>query len=218
MAAKLTRPLIVDTAFEVLDEVGIDGLTVRALANRLGVKAPALYWHLESKQALLDEMGTAVARRIQHSLDDVATTVTLADALLAYARATRVEYLRHRDGARTFSGTRITDPQLLRGRETALTRLVAQGHSIEQVSDAFEIVTAYVVGFVIEEQERSQSSADRYDLAARDSSIGTDFPYTVGAGHHTFRPAEEKFAEQLAVIIPALTARGPSARRAEETR
>lgn len=207
MAAKLTRSVIVDAAFEVLDEVGIDGLTVRALATRLGVKAPALYWHLDSKQTLLDEMGTVVASRIQHSVDDIAATASLAEALLGYAQAARAEYLRHRDGARTFSGTRLTDPGLLRERETSLARLVAQGHTLEQVTDAFEIVTAYVVGFVIEEQERAQSAADRYDLAARDAQVGEDFPLTVASGHRTFRPAEEKFDEQLELIIPALAAR-----------
>ena len=145
-----------------------------------------------------------MASRIQHALDDIAT---LPDALLAHAQATRVEYLRHRDGAPTFSGTRLTDPDNLREGETSLARLVAQGHTVEQVTDAFEIITAYVVGFVIEEQERAQSAADRYDLAARDSVVGEDFPLAIASGHRTFRPAEEKFAEQLDLIVPALADR-----------
>ena len=87
-----------------------------------------------------------MASRIQHALDDIAATATLPDALLAHDQATRVEYLRHRDGARTFSGTRLTDPDDLRERETSLARLVAQGHTVEQVIDAFEIITAYVSG------------------------------------------------------------------------
>ena len=45
---------IVQAALDLLDETGMDGLTVRALASRLGVQAPALYWHVPSKQALLD--------------------------------------------------------------------------------------------------------------------------------------------------------------------
>ena len=203
-ATKLTRDVIVDAAFAVLDEHGIDGLTVRALAAELGVKAPALYWHLANKQAVLDEMGTEVASRIQRSLGDLDDIATLAEALRAYALAARAEYLRHRDGARTFSGTRLTDPDLLRDRESALARWVNEGYSIEQISDAFEIVTAYVIGFVIEEQERTQSAEGRYDLQARDAVVGEDRPLTVASGHHLFRPADQKFAEQLALIIPAL--------------
>jgi TetR/AcrR family tetracycline transcriptional repressor len=41
----------------VLDEAGADAVTVRAVASRLDVKAPALYWHVSGKQELLDEMG-----------------------------------------------------------------------------------------------------------------------------------------------------------------
>ncbi|MFT4165712.1 MAG: TetR/AcrR family transcriptional regulator C-terminal domain-containing protein [Microlunatus sp.] len=204
MPPRLTRPVIVNAAFEVLDEVGIDGLTVRALAAKLEVKAPALYWHLDSKQALLDEMGTEVAARIQRTLADLDDETPLADALHAYADAMRSEYLRHRDGARTFSGTRLTDPELLRHREGMLARWVAQGHSIEQVSDAFEVVTAYVVGFVIEEQERSQSSADRYDLQTRDEIVGADHPLSVASGHRIFSDPGARFAQQLDLIIPAL--------------
>lgn len=206
MPPRLTRPVIVGAAFDVLDEVGIDGLTVRALAAKLEVKAPALYWHLDSKQALLDEMGTAVAARIQHSLIDLGDETALADALHAYAHAMRSEYLRHRDGARTFSGTRLTDPELLRHREGMLARWVAQGHGIEHVRDAFEVVTAYVVGFVIEEQERTQSSADRYDLQARDEIVGADHPLSVASGHRIFSDPSTRFGQQLALIIPALAA------------
>lgn len=208
MPPRLTRPAIVSAAFEVLDEVGIDGLTVRALAAKLNVKAPALYWHLDSKQALLDEMGTAVTARIQRSMADLDDETLLADALVAYANAMRSEYLQRRDGARTFSGTRLTDPELLRHREGMLARWVAQGHSIEQVSDAFEVVTAYVVGFVIEEQERAQSSADRYDLQTRDEIVGADHPLSVASGHRIFSDPDARFAQQLDLIIPALAARG----------
>jgi AcrR family transcriptional regulator len=206
---RLNRDAIVAAAFDVLDEAGIDGLTVRALAARLGVKAPALYWHLDSKQAVLDEMGTEVASRISLSLESLPPGATLAEALRAYASAMRAEYLRHRDGARTFSGTRLTDPSVLRRQEVGLGRLTAEGVSLERIVDAFEIVTAFVVGFVIEEQERAQSDPERYALDRRDRAIGDDHPLASSAGHYLHRPAEQKFAEHLEAIIPALT--GPSA-------
>ncbi|NMN99771.1 TetR family transcriptional regulator [Gordonia sp. TBRC 11910] len=199
MPGKLTRQIIVDAAFEVLDDVGIDGLTVRALATRLGVKAPALYWHVKSKQDLLDEMGTEVARRIARRSVDADD---FADALRVYAETMRTEYLRHRDGARTFSGTALTDPEMLRGQEDGLRRWRDRGISVERVVDAFEIVTAFVVGFVIEEQERTDES--RYSLQRRDAAVGPEYPLVVDAGHHIFRPAQERFDAQLGVVVDAV--------------
>ena len=52
----LKREQVVRVALPLLDEVGLDGLTVRRLAERLGVQNPALYWHFKNKQALLDAM------------------------------------------------------------------------------------------------------------------------------------------------------------------
>lgn len=205
---RLTRALIVETAFEVLDEVGIDGLTVRVLAAKLGVKAPALYWHLDSKQALLDAMGTEIAARINAALDDAEGAeedANLAAALRTYAHTMRTEYLRHRDGARTFSGTRLTDPTQLNRQEPLLARWVERGYTVEELTDRFEVVTAWVVGFVIEEQERTQSTPDRYDLATRDAAVGDDSPLTTASGHHLYRPADQKFAEQLDLILTGLT-------------
>ena len=202
MVSRLTRATIVDAAFAVLDESGIDGVTVRALATRLGVKAPALYWHVDSKQALLDEMGTEIARRIAERLQGLPGDVALEDALRAHATAMRTEYLRHRDGARTFSGTRLTDPVVLRRQEVWLAAWAARGIPPERVTDAFEVVTAFVVGFVIEEQE--QANPDRYDIGERDAAVGSDHPLTIASGHYRFRPADVRFTEHLDKLIPAV--------------
>lgn len=61
---KLDKKLVVDTALRLLNEVGLDGLTLRAIAKELNVQAPALYWHFKNKQALLDEMATEMYRRM----------------------------------------------------------------------------------------------------------------------------------------------------------
>ncbi|SIR93550.1 transcriptional regulator, TetR family [Williamsia sterculiae] len=53
---------IVGTALEMAEAEGIDGLSLRRLADRLGVRAPALYWHIPGKRALLDEMVDVIVR------------------------------------------------------------------------------------------------------------------------------------------------------------
>src|SRR6478752_6737206 len=59
-APKLDMERIIVAAFAMLDDEGLDGLSMRSLAARLGVQAPALYWHFTSKNALLSVM----ARRV----------------------------------------------------------------------------------------------------------------------------------------------------------
>jgi AcrR family transcriptional regulator len=47
---------------EVLQERGLEGVTMRAVADRAGVTAPALYWHFADKEALIRGVGREVAR------------------------------------------------------------------------------------------------------------------------------------------------------------
>lgn len=199
----LNRADIVQAALDLLDEKGIDAVTVRAVATRLGVKAPALYWHVENKQALLDEMGTEIQRRVIAELRAQPMGVW-PESVATYARVLRREYLAHRDGARTFSGTRLTDPEVLRAQEPWLEQLVASGVDLERAVGAVEFVTAFVVGFVIEEQERAQSGEPRYSLSHRTELLGDDVPLVVEAGRVLFGDREQRFERNLDGIVDAL--------------
>lgn len=207
MAKGITREGIVAAALDVLDEGGADAVTVRAVAQRLDVKAPALYWHVRNKQELLDEMGTEIQRRVQQAFQPDRHS-DWRDGLAGYARTLRHEYLRHRDGARTFSGTRLTDAELLRQQEPWLNKWVAEGWTLVEIVTAAELVTAFVVGFVIEEQERAQSAAadpTRYALEERDAALGDDAPLVRAAGHA--READDaRFERQLRIIMTGLSA------------
>ncbi|WP_193369489.1 TetR/AcrR family transcriptional regulator C-terminal domain-containing protein [Pelagibius marinus] len=50
----LSRERIVTTAVELLDAQGVDGLTMRRLADRLGSGVMSLYWHVDNKEDVLD--------------------------------------------------------------------------------------------------------------------------------------------------------------------
>lgn len=207
MTTKLSRELIVAAALAVLDEHGIDGVTVRAVAARLDVKAPALYWHVRDKQELLDEMGTEIQRRVNAAahLKHFAGR-RWREGLAGYAHALRTEYLAHRDGARTFSGTRLTSPEVMRDQEPWLESWTSAGLDLADAVDAGELVTAFVVGFVIEEQERRQSDEARYALATRDAALGESAPLVTAAGHAR-RGDEERFELQLDIVLAGLDAR-----------
>lgn len=201
----LTSADIVQAALDQLDEGGIDSVTVRAVAKRLGVQAPALYWHVRNKQALLDAMGTEIQRRILVDTgNQQPADANWRDRLRAYAQAIRREYLAHRDGARTFSGTRLTDPEVLRARESDLRAWVDQGFSVAQAVTAHELVVSFVSGFVIEEQERADDQ--RYSLSERAELIGSEHPLMIEAGELQFTDPEGRFSTQLEILLAGVEA------------
>lgn len=53
-AVGLTPALVVRSALDLMDEHGVEWLTMRRLASHLGVSAPTLYWHVKSRSELID--------------------------------------------------------------------------------------------------------------------------------------------------------------------
>lgn len=155
------RDRIVDEALRLLDEVGIDKLSTRKLAERLGVQQPALYWHFRNKSALLDAINSEMllryhsARLPKPGQDWVAFT-------LANARSIRKTLLSVRDGARLTAGTRPSVAEFA-DAEKVLQLYVDTGFSAEEAFGIAVCVTRYVVGYVLEEQgehERQQIDHD----------------------------------------------------------
>ena len=146
----LDRKEIVDAALLVLDEVGMDKLSTRTLAARLGVAQPALYWHFKNKDELLDALSVEILGRYHaHRLPKPRQRW---DAFaLANARSFRKALLAVRDGARIIAGTRPTQVDFS-DAEQRLSLYVDAGFTAEAALYLSITVARYVVGFVLEEQ------------------------------------------------------------------
>lgn len=140
-----------DTALRLLNEVGLDGLTLRAIAKELDVKAPALYWHFKDKQALLDEMATEMYRRMVADAP-LAPEDTWRDRLLKSNRGLRDALLGYRDGAKVFSGSRFTGTPHAVEMERTLRLFTEAGFTLAQAVRAASTSYLYTIGFVTEEQ------------------------------------------------------------------
>lgn len=101
MASRAAPALDVDrlvaAAFALLDEDGLDALSMRRLAARLGVQAPAIYWHVADKAALL---GIMAGRIYADAYGAVTQAEDWRDWLRQFGRALRRSYAARRDGAR----------------------------------------------------------------------------------------------------------------------
>ncbi|PZF61528.1 TetR family transcriptional regulator [Curtobacterium sp. MCBD17_013] len=101
---KINRQLVVAEALDLLDEVGLDGVSTRRLAQRLGVEQPALYWHFKRKEDLLIAMAEA-AMQPQTSAPLPEAGDDWQEWFLENYRRFRRTLLLHRDGARLHAGT-----------------------------------------------------------------------------------------------------------------
>ncbi|WP_343239887.1 TetR/AcrR family transcriptional regulator [Streptomyces sp. SID12488] len=197
-----------DTALSLLNEVGLDGLTLRAIAKELDVKAPALYWHFKDKQALLDEMATEMYRRMVRdtSLDP---GLDWRERILVANRGLRAALLGYRDGAKVFSGSRFTGTEHAVQIEENLRCFVDAGFTLAQAIRATMTAYVYTMGFVTEEQGVHPVPGERrdgYDVEERARRLA-DFPLAAATGGEIFAGYDHQFEEGLALLLAGIELR-----------
>ena len=63
----LSRPRIIEAGLELMVRDGLESLTMRALADELGVQAASLYWHVRDRRQLLELLAGALLARVSAS-------------------------------------------------------------------------------------------------------------------------------------------------------
>lgn len=154
MTQKKRQPLdlntIVETALNLLDEVGMEGVTTRALAGRLGIQSPSLYWHVKNKQVLFSH--TAEAMFMANLPPPADPDQDWRDWLLAGARCIRNAALSRRDGARVIAASRPTGTIDTLSFPRMLQRLEDAGFTREQALNAFLVLNRFSIGWALAEQ------------------------------------------------------------------
>ena len=93
--AGLTRDRVTDEAAILADEVGLDRLTLAALAERLGVRQPSLYKHIDSLAGLHRSVSIQSKRELGEMLARASVGRSGADAIHAMSHAYRNWALAH---------------------------------------------------------------------------------------------------------------------------
>jgi AcrR family transcriptional regulator len=169
--AKLSRPLVLAAAVELVDAHGIEALSMRSLAARLGVEAMSLYNHVPSKEALLDGIVETVLDEVHAPVDDHSWRETLQELALRH----RAAALRHPRVMLLFSGRTVTSPAWRRAVEDTFAALEHGGFSPTAAVNAYRIFWGYVVGYVHSELRNAESPGLDAYLAALPPD---DFPAT----------------------------------------
>jgi AcrR family transcriptional regulator len=145
---RLTREAITEAALALVDADGLDALSMRNVAERLGVQASALYGHVSGKQEL-----------IQLMLDRVALEIELPDPdpehwqeqVKDFARAARRALGAHRDLAGASLANIPTGPNMLGLIDRLLAILAASGLPRQAVAYAADFLPQFVTASVYEE-------------------------------------------------------------------
>src|SRR5437879_6461600 len=94
MSVKIEQRQIIDAALALLDAQGLEKLNMRSLAERLGVYASALYWHIGGKDELISLMATSFYARAYEAAPQAASW---REWLLAFGHTFRAALLSHHD-------------------------------------------------------------------------------------------------------------------------
>src|SRR5277367_6306937 len=171
---KVNRAIIVQAGLNLLNQVGLEQLTLRRLAKDLKIQAPTLYWHFKSKEELIDAMATLVLARGAPSLVPSKGSSDWETWVNAFGMGLRQTLLKYRDGARVVAGSRLIDTVYMETAERIGKQLVEAGFSVRQAVVLLSTVYTFTISFVIEEQAVFPVKGKRspaYDLQERNALL-----------------------------------------------
>jgi AcrR family transcriptional regulator len=172
--AQLTREQVVTAAVELADRDGIESISMRRLAQELGVEAMSLYTHVRSKDDLLDGMVDAVISMIPVDAD--ADPTNWRTSLRRMALGARAVMARHPWAPRTVETRAAPGPAGLAYANAVLGILREGGFSIAQTHHALHILGSRVLGFAQAIFDDSPGTGQEAAASLPDEFAAT-FPY-----------------------------------------
>lgn len=198
---RIVKEDVVSTALRLLDEVGIEGLSMRKLAEAHQVQAPSLYWHFANKEALIEGMADALMHPVARDNPEGEAW----DARLGrIATEMRQALLSRRDAARVFAGTYPLSDNVLRVGSTLIACLKDAGADESIASWSAFGLSYFVIGFAIEEQALAANPDPTANVEAMRDLLPNYPLATLAIREITVENADQRFAFGLKLHILAL--------------
>jgi TetR/AcrR family transcriptional regulator, tetracycline repressor protein len=210
---KVNPEIIVRSGLTLLNEIGLEQLTLRRLAVELNIQAPTLYWHFKSKEVLIDAMATLILAEGASKLIPAKRSADWKIWVSTFGQGLRSVLLKYRDGARVVAGSRLTDTKYMETTEVIGSRLIEWGFSTRDAVVLLSTVYTFTVSFAVEEQAvfpiQGQRSAG-YDLQERNARLDAKrFPLMRQSGTILFDRFERRYKESLELILGGAATRIP---------
>ena len=142
--APITRARAIGVAVALADAGGLAELTMRRLAEELGVEAMSLYHHVPNKAAILDGMVDAVFAEIELP----SATGDWRTAMRRRGESMRAALLRHRWAIGLMESRTTPGLATLGHHDAVLGCLRAGGFSVAMTAHAYALLDSYIYGFV----------------------------------------------------------------------
>ncbi|WP_017601531.1 TetR/AcrR family transcriptional regulator [Nocardiopsis lucentensis] len=213
-AEPLDRDRVLAAAVALADADGLGALTMRSLAEALGVKPMSLYRHIEGKEDLLDGMVDLVFGAIELPRVDG----RWRDELRRRAVSARTVLARHPWALGLLDSRTTPGAATLQHHDAVVGVLVNNGFSLAMTARAYTIIDAYVYGFVLQEAALPFDDAEAGEDATgavESAMAGLDrerYPYlsAFAAGHLARADYDfgEEFEPGLELVLDAVAALG----------
>ena len=161
----LSKERVLDAAIAVADRGGVESITMRRVAQELGVEAMSLYHHVPNKEAILDGVVDRVFEEIE--MPDLDGAADWRDNLRSRARSTREVLSRHRWALGLMDSRRNPGPATLRHHDAVLGVLRRAGFTLPMTAHAVSVLDSYVGGFVLQESALPATTGDELEEVAK---------------------------------------------------
>jgi AcrR family transcriptional regulator len=169
------RQQILDAALAIADERGVDAVSMRAVADRVGVTSMALYPHVGDKAGLLD----GLVGRLLGEVEPPDPALPWRDRMRAFARAMRVVALKHPAATQLLFSRPAITPDAVRAVDLIYQALLDAGVPGAQVSRVERLVSTALLGYVVSETGGRFGPGEINPRARRAQLPNVDLP-----GHH----------------------------------
>jgi AcrR family transcriptional regulator len=207
---------VLRSAVAIADAGGIAALTIRALADKLGVKPMSVYHHVANKDEILD----GIVDLVFNEIDLPSTTGDWRTEIRRRATSARAVLRRHSWAIGLMEARTSPGPATLRHHDAVIATLRAAGFTVEMTAHAYALLDSYVYGFALQEATlpftESDTAGDVTEAIMRQMPTA-EYPHLVEmATEYILQPGYnfgDEFEFGLTLILDALTRSIPNRTR-----
>lgn len=207
-SAPLTRERLVEVAAQIVAADGIEGLSMRRLADECGVSSMAPYRHVTSKEDLLRALANRYLDEVEYPAP---ASLPWDDYLREIFRSVRQVLLSHPELVEIAARHRVNGLAGYRGAELALGALREAGASRADAVSAFTALCSFTTGFVQQEIPREGRTAQLAERLAAIADLPADHFPNIRASTEEFlySTSEQHFDRGLDFILRGVGASVP---------